>query len=243
MINRNGREFNISDSQICLKEGPEGYSIKITGDSSYSIATGCIDMPEITGYYKIYGGHGSDYHPVLRSEIYVNRSGETEIVVSRDKYVVQCNSPFVIPFAIRNIGTNQIIPEISVKMISKNSEVSYIPRRKEGIPALIYNNQKILSGDYLPALIYIQGDEFNLSICESHALRCRYIEVVCQVDNATDPDLELMSDDVIYAPDGNAVIDLGVTNHRKWRGLVKICLLYTSPSPRDLSTSRMPSSA
>ena len=26
-------------------------------------------------------------------------------------------------------------------------------------------------------------------------------------------------------------------------GLSKICLLYTSPSPRDLSTSRMPSSA
>ena len=26
-------------------------------------------------------------------------------------------------------------------------------------------------------------------------------------------------------------------------GLNKICLLYTSPSPRDLSTSRMPSSA
>ena len=26
-------------------------------------------------------------------------------------------------------------------------------------------------------------------------------------------------------------------------GQVKICLLYTSPSPRDLSTSRMPSSA
>ena len=26
-------------------------------------------------------------------------------------------------------------------------------------------------------------------------------------------------------------------------GLIKACLLYTSPSPRDLSTSRMPSSA
>ena len=25
--------------------------------------------------------------------------------------------------------------------------------------------------------------------------------------------------------------------------VVKVCLLYTSPSPRDLSTSRMPSSA
>ena len=33
----------------------------------------------------------------------------------------------------------------------------------------------------------------------------------------------------------------------KWRGvnggLTNVCLLYTSPSPRDLSTSRMPSSA
>ena len=27
------------------------------------------------------------------------------------------------------------------------------------------------------------------------------------------------------------------------KGLISICLLYTSPSPRDLSTSRMPSSA
>ena len=27
------------------------------------------------------------------------------------------------------------------------------------------------------------------------------------------------------------------------RGFLKCCLLYTSPSPRDLSTSRMPSSA
>ena len=32
---------------------------------------------------------------------------------------------------------------------------------------------------------------------------------------------------------------------KKWEdtGLLKYCLLYTSPSPRDLSTSRMPSSA
>ena len=30
----------------------------------------------------------------------------------------------------------------------------------------------------------------------------------------------------------------------KWlSGLIPLCLLYTSPSPRDLSTSRMPSSA
>ena len=32
-------------------------------------------------------------------------------------------------------------------------------------------------------------------------------------------------------------------NHLKLKYSPKVCLLYTSPSPRDLSTSRMPSSA
>ena len=35
----------------------------------------------------------------------------------------------------------------------------------------------------------------------------------------------------------------GVAQRQKNRGADKFCLLYTSPSPRDLSTSRMPSSA
>ena len=34
----------------------------------------------------------------------------------------------------------------------------------------------------------------------------------------------------------------GFTSRSDW-WLVQFCLLYTSPSPRDLSTSRMPSSA
>ena len=35
----------------------------------------------------------------------------------------------------------------------------------------------------------------------------------------------------------------GIRNDLEWLGLNWDCLLYTSPSPRDLSTSRMPSSA
>ena len=31
--------------------------------------------------------------------------------------------------------------------------------------------------------------------------------------------------------------------HAEANAIAKVCLLYTSPSPRDLSTSRMPSSA
>ena len=37
--------------------------------------------------------------------------------------------------------------------------------------------------------------------------------------------------------------DLEVENQRLRDRLADNCLLYTSPSPRDLSTSRMPSSA
>ena len=39
-----------------------------------------------------------------------------------------------------------------------------------------------------------------------------------------------------------ALVDGNVMFDRKGRR-VNVCLLYTSPSPRDLSTSRMPSSA
>jgi len=38
----------------------------------------------------------------------------------------------------------------------------------------------------------------------------------------------------------NELVRLRNDNDRAW---ANICLLYTSPSPRDLSTSRMPSSA
>jgi len=34
-----------------------------------------------------------------------------------------------------------------------------------------------------------------------------------------------------------------ITDDYRDRDLLLVCLLYTSPSPRDLSTSRMPSSA
>ena len=49
-----------------------------------------------------------------------------------------------------------------------------------------------------------------------------------------------------YQPVGDVpnliVLVAGVTNMME-RALAETCLLYTSPSPRDLSTSRMPSSA
>ena len=46
---------------------------------------------------------------------------------------------------------------------------------------------------------------------------------------------QLMGYGIVVGLDGTGDSSLGVT--------LQSCLLYTSPSPRDLSTSRMPSSA
>ena len=45
------------------------------------------------------------------------------------------------------------------------------------------------------------------------------------------------------ASNGKAFNALGLKNNIAIIAQLGICLLYTSPSPRDLSTSRMPSSA
>ena len=52
----------------------------------------------------------------------------------------------------------------------------------------------------------------------------------------------------VFAPTDQAFTDAGIdldsfTTDEEIAALANICLLYTSPSPRDLSTSRMPSSA
>ena len=49
--------------------------------------------------------------------------------------------------------------------------------------------------------------------------------------------------DVLHAALGGDLLGVTVTNPYGEEVPAGVCLLYTSPSPRDLSTSRMPSSA
>ena len=48
---------------------------------------------------------------------------------------------------------------------------------------------------------------------------------------------------IAACPKGGTVLDLGCGPGHYAQTMAEACLLYTSPSPRDLSTSRMPSSA
>ena len=51
----------------------------------------------------------------------------------------------------------------------------------------------------------------------------------------------LAKDGGLYVP--NKVPKISKRKLQELKSLSYVCLLYTSPSPRDLSTSRMPSSA
>ena len=58
---------------------------------------------------------------------------------------------------------------------------------------------------------------------------------------ATAEGLRLREEELAAEPE--VVAELGRSLKRSEADQMKACLLYTSPSPRDLSTSRMPSSA
>ena len=51
--------------------------------------------------------------------------------------------------------------------------------------------------------------------------------------------LDIFSEGLSYFIDDQPLLEFGFLKKQ----ILKTCLLYTSPSPRDLSTSRMPSSA
>ena len=57
--------------------------------------------------------------------------------------------------------------------------------------------------------------------------------------------IELVGDKIVVKSLGSKRTDKAIvgTISTHIKNMVKGCLLYTSPSPRDLSTSRMPSSA
>eukprot|EP00831_Metopus_contortus_P017546 TRINITY_DN17413_c0_g1_i1.p1 TRINITY_DN17413_c0_g1~~TRINITY_DN17413_c0_g1_i1.p1 ORF type:complete len:233 (-),score=51.42 TRINITY_DN17413_c0_g1_i1:84-704(-) len=63
---------------------------------------------------------------------------------------------------------------------------------------------------------------------------------------SSNPDLVLVDTEIIAnAPTRFLISGMGdaLSTYFEARACIKACLLYTSPSPRDLSTSRMPSSA
>ena len=88
---------------------------------------------------------------------------------------------------------------------------------------------------------------FDDNIHASSCIKCqvsgkRYRAFREELDNELNQDIEVPSD---FASRVMSSLDKKVktTTSKSTKIILLTCLLYTSPSPRDLSTSRMPSSA
>ena len=77
-----------------------------------------------------------------------------------------------------------------------------------------------------------------------YTVRLRKLDPYLNVDPGT---MSPYQHGEVYVTDDGAETDLDLGHYERFTGVSAAqsdnCLLYTSPSPRDLSTSRMPSSA
>ena len=106
--------------------------------------------------------------------------------------------------------------------------------------------KSIVKGDFVltstAPLFAVPGDEFTASVTVANQLEGDAITDQINVTAEADGGVEIIK----AAPEGQTIaVGKEVTVQFLCRATEQLgnCLLYTSPSPRDLSTSRMPSSA
>ena len=109
----------------------------------------------------------------------------------------------------------------------------------EGIDIALFSAGGGISKTYAP----IAAEAGAVVVDNSSAFRMD--ETVPLVVPEINPEEVQNHSGIIANPNCTTIVTLMGLNplHKKWKALNIICLLYTSPSPRDISGSRMPSSA
>ena len=103
-----------------------------------------------------------------------------------------------------------------------------------------------LTGDYVVTVADAGGDIVNTASVVSDQITVPLDDMVTVAVDAAAPALDIVKTLTNNADgDGSGSVSIGdvLTYTIVATNSGNICLLYTSPSPRDLSTSRMPSSA
>ena len=99
--------------------------------------------------------------------------------------------------------------------------------------------EEVLKHDSVETAVQVEIDDTVVELAKQH------LRMICD-DAYEDPRTELViADGVEYVNETDRRFDIIIVDSTDpiGPGEVLFCLLYTSPSPRDLSTSRMPSSA
>ena len=103
-------------------------------------------------------------------------------------------------------------------------------------PDLFAPAMEIMRGD-APPLVYVDQFFEGIDLYAEPRDRCHEFQAEYLESN---PEVVKEVDSVSQPPSESVVMISSMADEVT---LLKLCLLYTSPSPRDLSTSRMPSSA
>mgnify|MGYP000011622653 CR=1 FL=1 len=178
------------------------------------------------------------------------------VVIARD-YKFMCSDPGqeLIRKDIKELGLNRVVvaacslgAEVSIFWINLAEEVRRLKSTDYGVtwgsPELIdYSPTTAING---LAAAYKPNGDLAIFFADQATLY-----VVKRVDGSWGSSAawdkstgDLSGVATVYDGDWNLVVTgKDTSNNYKLWSLVYGCLLYTSPSPRDLSTSRMPSSA
>ena len=112
---------------------------------------------------------------------------------------------------------------------------------ERGDQVVVIDNESANTHDEVywnPNAMNVKGDVTDFSLLKSAC-----INADCIYHLAADISIQYSIENPTESYKNNVVGTLNVFEVARVLGIKKVCLLYTSPSPRDLSTSRMPSSA
>ena len=141
--------------------------------------------------------------------------------------------------------TAGLVGYMSYDAVSELEDI-HLPSEAAGSPSAVFSLfGEIIAFDHWSQSATVVATSFIPAGTSDADLEELYNDAIDRIDAVVDSGAEPDSEPLLSpATTKAAVSDLGEPTSAQYCEMVdKACLLYTSPSPRDLSTSRMPSSA
>ena len=200
------------------------------------ITSDVIEVSDFTGFEEMMNGRVKTLHPKIHAGILARRDQDLDVLKERGYEPIDLVVVNLYPFkeaVADDCSFDEAIEKIDIggptmiRSAAKNFKDVAVVSNPSDYPRLIeeWENQDGISYEFRKQLsqkVFETMADYNLAISN-------YLKA----DSVTIPN---------YSFEKNSSLRYGENPHQS-ANLFTFCLLYTSPSPRDLSTSRMPSSA
>ena len=151
------------------------------------------------------------------------------------------DSERTIQFNDDGTSLTQVLPETPVTQTSNTSGNRALvdTKRPEIIEFALTSSNEGVNLDYPDSRMVRDGDTLTISFESTERISTKD-----DLEGFRKPNVSFFFGNEELPVDVNNITkQLGHQGETKWQAELEICLLYTSPSPRDATLSRMPSSA